>query len=336
MEVCINSYPVDFELEGERTVTDVIDSVSQWARDRDLVFTDVLIDDKQYSIDDVPQEDLAEVASINCIVRSRADVVFSTIDEGVRYCERAQSFIAGGSREQGAPGDINDLATGIDWLVDVADALFGLLGLAPDRVKVRDRSAAQLIQDLQTLKQALEKAPAKPEAWTLAAGKESYFSDMKDMFRVLLLSNEMKQLIVQSIDSPDMILHSLKSLREEFSGQMKNIEETAIAFQSGKDTDGSSGMERFIDFVYRYTRACYQAVPVFQVELGDIEVQGVSLEEKNERLHDFLNQTIIVLENNDIISLSDMLEYEMLPALENLGDYLDLLIEAIIGSEGSR
>ena len=50
-------------------------------------------------------------------------------------------------------------------------------------------------------------------------------------------------------------------------------------------------------------------------------------------LHDFLNQTIIILENNDIISLSDILEYEILPALEDLGEYLDLLIDVITGGE---
>jgi len=328
VEICINNYPVDFELEGEETVSDIVDSISQWARERELIFTEVHIDDERYYIDELPQGSLDNVSIINCVVRSKADVVFTTIDEGIRYCDRVNSFI---TAESGA-GNAEDLATGIDWLIEVVDALFGLLAISPEDVKVRDIQASALIDEMTSLREKLNSAGGD-ETLSLVKDSGRLFGNIREMFKLLIVSDEMRQLIVQSIDSPDAILHSLKSLKEEFPGQIKNIEETAIAYQTGKDADGSAGMDRFIDFIYRYTRTCYQAVPVFEIDLKALEINGVSLEEKNGMLHDFLNQTIIILENNDIISLSDILEYEILPALEDLGDYLDLLIDVITGGE---
>ncbi|MBN1534108.1 MAG: hypothetical protein JXA20_15665, partial [Spirochaetes bacterium] len=60
---------------------------------------------------------------------------------------------------------------------------------------------------------------------------------------------------------------------------------------------------------------------------------GESLEEKNARLRDLLDQITEIMQNNDIISLADTLEYEIRPSLENLGTYLDLLLSQIAGTQ---
>ena len=80
---------------------------------------------------------------------------------------------------------------------------------------------------------------------------------------------------------------------------------------------------------------CYQVGPVLTIDTSAITVNGVSLEEKNNELQDYLIETISILENNDIISLADILEYEILPALEGLGEYIDLLEGSIRGGSGA-
>lgn len=148
---------------------------------------------------------------------------------------------------------------------------------------------------------------------------------------MLLLSEEMRSLIVQSIDSPDVLISSLRQTKEELTDQLAGIRTAAIAYQTGRDAEGSERLRGFIDFIYRYTRTCYQAVPMFQVDLSEIEVEGVSLEKKNRELRNLLHEVTMIMENNDIISLSDVLEYEIRPNLENLGTYIDVLLARISG-----
>ncbi len=78
MDIRINSRPVNFSLEDEKSVAEVIASVSGWARERELVFTEARINDEPYMIESLPDMSLDSVRSIDCIVQSRADVVISS------------------------------------------------------------------------------------------------------------------------------------------------------------------------------------------------------------------------------------------------------------------
>ena len=331
MELTINSFPVNFQLEKEKTVSDIIYSVSQWASERQLVFTQVYIDDEMYLISEVPEREVGDVSTINCVIQSKADLVFTIVDEGAAYCSRIQSFIQK-SDDKGVvdSGDIRQLSQGLEWLMEVLHKVLTLLGIAADELKIRDRTVQQYIEELESFQVELSEKEDAPVV-SMVSNKAPFFTELKDVFRFLLRSEEMSRLIIQSTDSPDVIIQSINTIKNELKDQLENIETTAVAFQTGRDNEGSQGLERFIDFIYRYTRMCYQVGPVLAIDTSAIAVNDVSLEEKNNELQDYLIETITILENNDIISLADILEYEILPALSDIGEYIDMLAGSIKG-----
>jgi hypothetical protein len=326
----INDCPVEFGLEREKNVSDVIQSVSAWTRERDLVFYELYIDDGLYAIDAVPDKSLDEVTVINCIVQSKADIVFSSADEAMRYCDRIEGFAGRiGENAEWTRGDRDDFVTGVSWLLEVLFKVMGLLGIARADVKYRDRELSYYIRILEGLRDALAAAGGTPELNQAVGTHAGIFSDIKGVFRMLLLSDAMRSLIVQSIDSPDVLLASLRQTGSELPDQLANVEAAAVAYQTGKDVDAAGRLKGFVDFIYRYTRTCSQIMPVFRVDLAEVEVDGVSMEKKNRDLRGLLHDVIEVMENNDIISLSDILEYEIKPALESLRPYVDLLLSRI-------
>jgi hypothetical protein len=329
VEVMINDCPVDFELERDKKVADIIESVSEWTRERDLVFFEMYVDDELYAIDAVPDISLSGVKVINCIVQSRAVIVFSTVDEAARYCERAASFINqildNGACER---KEIDDLVSGISWLLEVMNRVCGLLGLDYKGLKYKDSDLTRHIRNAELLRDGLAVAGGDDVREIIRAHKD-IFTDIRHIFRMLILSDEMRSLIIKSIDSPDVLISSMRQIRDELNDQLAGIQAAAVAFQVGKDAEGSERLKNFVDYIYRYTRACYQIVPVFGVDIADIEVGGESLEHKNRNLRNLLHEVTTVMENNDIISLSDILEYEIKPSLENLGVYIGLLLGKI-------
>ncbi len=329
MQVLINDCPVEFELQQDNRISDVINSISEWTRDRDLVFYELYIDNDYYPVDGAPDASLADIKVINCIVQSKADIVFSSVDEATRYCDRVSAFMkrVAETGETGR-GDIDDLLTGISWLMEVLARVTGLLGIVYSRLKYRDYDLAHHVRAIEAFRDSL--AVAGDDVKSVIGSHMEIFSDIRHIFRMLLLSDEMRALIVQSIDSPDVLLSSIKQTRDELAEQLASVQAAAVAYQMGKDAEGSERLKAFVDFIYRYTRTCYQLVPMFRVDLAEITVDGISLEEKNRTLRTLLHEVISVMENNDIISLSDVLEYEIRPALENLGDYMDQLLEKII------
>ncbi|MBN2159334.1 MAG: hypothetical protein JW807_08050 [Spirochaetes bacterium] len=330
MQVLINDCPVDFKLDGGQKVSDVVESVSAWTRERNLIFYELYIDNDRFAIDAVPDMGLSGVKIINCIVQSRADIVFSSVDEAARYCERASSFVAR-ALETGElkREDAENMVGGVSWLLEVLARVMNLLGLGGEDLKYKDSELSRHVESIEGFRDALSSAGDADRALEIVRAQGDIYSEIKQMFRILLLSDAMRSLIVQSIDSPDVLIASIRETREGLDEQLANIQAAAVAFQTGKDREGSERLKNFVDFIYRYTRTCYQLVPMFRLDLAEVEVDGVSLETKNRDLRSLLHEVSSIMENNDIISLSDVLEYEMLPSLENLAAYIGILLDRI-------
>lgn len=321
MDIQINSHPVSFDLEQERNVAEVVTSVSRWAQARDFVFIEAYIDDVGYTVDRIPDVSIDRVERLNCIVQSKADVVISSIEEGIRYCDRVIDFA---HKAAGAPArkeQAEALAGGIVWIKDMVTSVLTLLSINIGTVSLKDRGLETILKELDELRDAAEARESERMI--------GLFTELKNAFRLLLMSENLKMLVIQSLDSPDVLIDALKEIRKSIPGQRENLSSAAAAYQSGKDGEAAERLQRFIDFIFGYIRTCHQTSPVFQVNLRDVAIEGVSLEEKNGAIQQLLAEMHNALENNDMVSLSDILEYELNPAFGNIERYIDLLIEKI-------
>lgn len=330
MEVLINNHPIEFQLENEKTVKEIIASISEWAGERGLIFIEVFLNDKLYTVESLDDQDLEGIDLINCIIDTKSNLVFSTVDEGLLYCNRALEYISRWIEEKSLDVDeVKNLASGIEWLVEVLNKVTGLLEIDTEEVRYRDMNASEYIGKLRSVGGEIAEISDNKEVLNRLQENIGIFSGIKEIFKTLLMSHEMKELILKSIDSPDILMESLVIIKKEVSLQGKKIEDAAVAFQTGKDDRGFDKLNEFIDFMLRYTRTCYQVAPVFGIDLTKIMVNGLSLDEKNNHFMGLLNEIVEAMEYNDIISLSDILEYEIKPSLEDIEKFIVQLTENI-------
>lgn len=328
VRVQINSCPVTFEMEGEKTVQDLLGSVSQWARERDLIFLETQIGDNNYPVDQVPDMALHDIESINCVVRSRAEVIISSLNEGIAYCERVMQFFEDQKGSEALPSA--NLAVGIDWLSDVLHSVLGLLQIDSE-MRYRDRRIADYLDELMEVGKLVRSADENSYDRIISAG--DIFESVKNIFTMILQGEDIRNIVMNSIDSPDILIRSLKEIKDSVPEQIQNLEEIAIAFQTGRDAEGSEKLQLFIDFMYFSIRTFFQIIPVFGIDLSTIVVDGDTLEERNGQINDRLQELVTVMENNDIISLTDILEYEIKPLIENLDDYIEQIEKQLTGEE---
>ncbi len=330
MEVLINNHPIEFQLENEKTVKEIIASISEWAGERGLIFIEVFLNDKLYTVENLDDRDLEGIDLINCIIDTKSNLVFSTVDEGLLYCNRAMEYISRWIEEESLDLDeVKNLASGIEWLIEVLNKVTGLLEIDPEEVRYRDMNASEYIRGLKSVGGEIAEISDNKEILGRLQENIGIFSGIKEIFKTLLMSHEMKELILKSIDSPDILMESLVVIRDEVPLQAKKIEDAAVAFQTGKDDQGFDKLNEFIDFMLRYTRTCYQVAPVFGIDLAKIVVNDLSLDEKNNHFMGLLNEIVEAMEYNDIISLSDILEYEIKPSLEDIEKFILQLTERI-------
>lgn len=328
MKIQINQYPIDFEIENEETVQELMISITNWTNERDLVLTETSINDTDYPIDQIPDIPLSDVDVINFTILSKADISISSLYESINYCGKVQEFI----QKSVITSELDitllsDLTNGINWIIEVLRTVMQLLSINLSDYKYKDLSIEEYINQLKFFSEMIQKTDHVQEIGELFERENDLFESIISICKMLLLSDNMKSLVMNSIDSPDVLINSLFEIRDEIPNQLNNLEETAIAFQTGKDDLGSAKLETFIEFFYGYSRTCYQISPVFKIDLENIEIEGKSLSEKNQEIMEFLNEIIYVMENNDIISLSDILEYEIKPAFEDLDLYISSLID---------
>ncbi|MDA3900271.1 MAG: hypothetical protein PF637_07105 [Spirochaetes bacterium] len=333
MELLMNGQVVDFEFENEKTVKDIRESMSVWAAKRDLIFTGMLVDDVFYSGNDLPDITLDSIEVCDLSIQSRADLVISSLNEGIAYCDRIVEYINEcNSADCFSSSDLDSFFSGIDWLIDVTTSVFSMLDLDMKDIKHMDRTVAEYLADITVLTSNLQTAAGDDDTTKIIAlldEQKQLFTLFKGIFKMAMLSDNIKDMVVRSIDSPDALIKSLIESKEKLPDQLENLEKISEAFQSGKDEEASSLMHPFLDFMYTYSRTSIQSAPVFSIDPEDLVVDGVSISEKNRQINELLAEIVDVMESDDIISASDILEYELKPALESVPDFIDELLKRI-------
>ena len=329
MDVLINNCAIDFLVEDEKTAKDVAQSLIVWTKERNLIFSEAVINDEYYAIENIPEIPIEEIRTINCIMQSRAELIVSSIYEGIAYCEKAQKFIAQVADKKISALEVAPLPDGLLWLSDVIKMVYELLALDMQKVKYMDYTVDEYISQLELLREKISPPDESDSFIELLSDSRAFLDMIKGVFRMSLMSQNLRDIITKSIDSPDVLIKTLISVKEGLPQTMALLADTALAFQSGHDENGAQNLQQFVDIISQYIRTSYQLEPVFGISLSDIVVDGVTLVEKNNSINSHLNGLIDVMENNDIISLADILEYEMLPVLDNLGLYLDKVIEGV-------
>ncbi|MBN2436668.1 MAG: hypothetical protein JXK07_15520 [Spirochaetes bacterium] len=333
MEVYMNGQSVDIRFEEEKTVKEVAESMTKWAAERDLIFTGMLLDDEFFVADNVPDKPIDKVGICDLGIQSKADLVISSLTEGISYCDRVVEYIGDCSgTDCFDSSDLEPFFGGIDWLIDVTTTVFSMLNLDLQDIKHMDRTVAEYLGDIGLLASELQKAADKKDGDTvlkLLDEQKQLFSLFKGIFKMAMLSDNIKDMVVRSIDSPDSLIKSLIESRDNLPQQLENLEKISEAFQSGHDEEASSLMHPFLDYMYTYSRTSIQSAPVFGIDPDELVVDGISISEKNRQINELLAEIVDVMESDDIISASDILEYELKPALESVPEYINQLLERI-------
>jgi hypothetical protein len=326
MEILINNCAVDFELDKEKTINDIIASISEWTQQKDLIFTDAIINEIDYLPDNIPEIPIADVKILNCHVQSKADVIISSLDSGLDYCLKIGKYLDKSAEDNKIDErEINNITAGIDWLVEILNKSFQLLNIKYEKVLYQSQPINVFIDRVISFKEigALKNTDKIIE---YIKDKKNIFHSLAGIFRMMLLSEDVKLLSIGGNDAPDVLMKSIFDIKKEIPEHIRNLENTAIAYQTGKDIAASEKLNQFIDFIFHYNRTLLQTVKVFSLDPDNILIDDISLKKINDDIEKLLKEIINVMENNDIISLSDILEYEMKPLLEALAGYIDSII----------
>ena len=321
MEILINGNSVDFKLDNEKKFSELCDSIEKWASSRGLIMCSASADGKPYDAD--CDLDIESVKKADFTIQSKSDLIVDTLNEASFYCDKILSSL--NSKVKYSAEQMSNIADGSAWLADVLSRILNLLEMDPATVIYNSKSAMDYVEKLKFLSLSLKENNASDTI----KQEINVFTEIKNLMRYLMSSDNMRKVIIKSIDSPETIIGFLTELRKEAKSKIDSLEEISSQFQSGKDSTASVLLQEFVDFLFRFSRLSCQIPPVFGIKPEEIEHNGKNLAVINEEINTVLNEIISVMENNDIISLSDILEYELKVQMESVPAMLEILSEKL-------
>ncbi|MBN2738741.1 MAG: hypothetical protein JXR70_17295 [Spirochaetales bacterium] len=298
MEILINDQKLDFKLENEKTLKDIVAGIEDWLRKEDLCITAMrhgktdLLAQPQNLWEELP---LSDIDVLNLEIQSYSQLRYSSLSNFIDFTRSFKKAVVENNTKE-----IKDLIEGYPFLTEGLNLLF-----QPEMFPDIYRHFAPLntmLQDKNT-----EKGLA------IISQNESNFLEALDGFHRILA-----QVLIES-EEPQA---ALEKLTEQLSESGKAISEVAILLQTGKDKQAMEHLLFFSDVLQSLLRVFYMLKEKKHIDFLKNRIGDQSFEEFYQELNNKMRELIQAFDNNDSVLIGDLLEYEIAPQLENLVAFL--------------
>lgn len=293
MEIQINDQNLDFTIESEETLGDVVRDLESWLDGTDLVLYSVRHEDRELL--SLPYDEWAttphsEVGTLNVVVKHTRELTLLNLQTILEYLDMLERGVTAGDGRRLAQllQGFSSLEESLQKHFQSSDsALQGLLSL------FRGTQAEQVLSwPEQTRRQALG---------------------------LIRLAAERVSFRLQELQDPRA---ALKTLAEAMKVCIEEISEISILLQTGKDRQAMDTMVRFSELSQSLVRLVASVFPARNDEKLESNVGGMSLRDFYQELNSILSELLQAFEAKDSVLIGDLMEYEIAPRFQQLRTFL--------------
>ncbi|MFP4373493.1 MAG: hypothetical protein ACLFPO_04125 [Spirochaetaceae bacterium] len=290
MEVLINEEQVDVTLEEEQTLGEVMEGLRAWLKDSQLFITDVVVDEKDVSLDAPESWARTRVDDINRIeimAMPPWEVKAAGLQVLVQYFTLLRDAIRSGDdrRLEEISGEAGHVAR-------------SLPSYAEDLVDTRDRT--DIFHRVVDAPEVREGSLPDPDRAT-------------ELLRYLDQAVTVLTSRAREISRPQAeAIATAQTIR----GLIPEMNEISVMLQRNEDRRAMDSLVRFTELVGKLLR-----IMPHMVRAGDVpQVSTDRLEEYGAELNATLEEMVDAFGTQDSVLIGDLVEYELVPKIEELLD----------------
>lgn len=317
MEIFVNNHKLDADLDTEKTIGDIVAGVNNWVESNQKYVVSCFVDGNDYDLSIMEELDIDKIDRIDFIIGEEMDVLVSSLEELDRYVDTIGSTLIG--RDSLTENESRDLSEGIIWIDTIVTSAKKLLKLNLDTIRPmgKGKNVLEILDNLHKSVSHLESV----------SKIENFLEDLRDL-KLFILDLRTRTEILDL--NKEQLLEILKDYTNSMDSIKTNFMKVNENFQSGRDklasemlTDGIGKMNTLLTALISLRNSHPQ------LELEKIEIENENLSSYNKNLNECLTQIAMGLENNDLVEVGDILEYELPDLLDGLKPYLDKIIEKL-------
>ncbi len=279
MQIYIDNEKLDFQLETEKTLDEILDALSRWLSSENYYISELAVDDNiidHTDTDKISSLKIDHISKINISTYSFLELKISQLDAIQQYFILVLKNIDEGNRE-----------SLINVLKDYSN-IKPLLKINIDKVYENNSGFIETFLSNES-------------------DIESHKDEIKVFSENIIIIAESRK---SEILSPEKELDQLKNQFEKTAEEAGNV---SILLQTGRDKEAMDRVIEFIEFLKKFSRILSILDMKKSIPLNKSDIQD---------FNSMLSELCNAIENSDSVLVGDLLEYEIVPVVENiLSDY---------------
>jgi len=292
VKIYLDGKDVDYTLEHEKSILDVIVSLEEWLNKLRMVITKLELDGKNYSFDDIKQDktlSIDKIGRMDIQTRHVNEVRLIRLEDSLEYIDKLIAFM----EKDDLPGIENQLK-GYPTLRATLKSVFG----------VHDEKTPILeISGLDKVFAGTTGGMVK--SWTQENKQEALSILLQVKTKLTLLKNELTNPLI-----------TLAEIIEKLKTSKKDISNVSVLLQTGKDRDAMKAIINFTELTQSLLRI-FSNIQLTEI-LPHIQFKNRSFEQFYTDFNKNLHELITAFEKKDFVLIGDIFEYEITPSIEEI------------------
>lgn len=324
MEFFINGQKIDITLEGETSLSKILQGIEDWCVSSELIINRLIIDEKDifYSITDenIPK-DISGIKRVDIESVTYFEYAFNSFVGIVEYINNiCQS-------EVNVSG-IKDVVEGIEFITESIPRTTFLLNISLDKYDILDQM--KMLEARCERMKELSKSPNE----ALKFFKEEIQVYLKEKFinTLLLMLEETHANLLLSFTrniTSENILYRIGSLKSFTQPLVEILEQMVSYLQTGNDKNAFNLVEKFSKSIESIFHIISKALYLYNIETNDVEFEGTTLTVFIDDINNNMKNIIEAFHNEDYVSIADIFEYEIKDRIILLSRYINLIEKMI-------
>ncbi len=330
MEFFINGQNLNVTFDGSETVEKIFNDINSWCEQSNFIINQITINKEYqfYSVDEKifdmfkNKDDIGDVY-IEAI--SHFEYAYNSFINIVDYIRLLASA------EITDKINVSEIVDGSNIVVDGIPRTTFLLGTSLEKYDI--------IGEIKIFEARIERL--KELENDSEAATQCFINDIQPFLRdtflktILSILDDIEVNLLLSISSDITQTNALYriGILNSFIDPLVNVINDIVSYiQIGDDKQGFLKIEKFSKSIEIIFLIISKVLNAYELEYESISYNGVTFTSFIDEINEFMNAIVEAFDNNDYVTVADILEYEIKDKLSTLGEYM-AIIEKNIGMQ---
>lgn len=313
MDIYINDEKINFKLENEKNASDIINALNEYSANLkpQHFITQIYINDNEYSFTD--DKNLKKI-EINQIKNLKIEIsnIYEITEMSIKQIEKFLILLKNLLTDKKPSDNSEKIKESIDWMKDGINQISMIFDSKDEKILEHKNNFLTNCENLNNFFNEFNINVNTDK--TKINSALLYLNNLDNS-----LSNIKNWLIKNfKIPNTEYIINSLDNLIDEIDKIVPKLENVALLYQTGEDSQTMDIIQNLANILEKSISLFIVFKESFKIKLDKYSFKEVNFDTYFKTITDHLKMLMEAIQNKDFVVISDLLEYEFVPNIEEI------------------